>query len=80
MTEHVRYFDGLYERGEIGLGHYRYLKRVAQRLTEMHDVGKLNWTAPKKRSGFQLNKCYANILKGFIDVGVLSPKGASDVA
>ena len=78
VTAHVRHIDGRYERGEISLNHYRNLKRAAQRLAEMHDTGKLDWTAPKRRSGFQLNKYYENILNGFIDVGVFRPKAASD--
>jgi hypothetical protein len=78
VTEHVRRVDGRYERGEIGLGHYRNLKLSAQRLTEMHDPGKLDWTAPKKKSGFQLNEYFESVIAGFIVTGGFSPKGASD--
>ena len=78
VTEHVRQLDGRYERGEIGFDHYRNLKRAAQRLTEMHDTGKLDWSAPKKRSGFKLNEYYESLLKSFIDAGEFSPKGVSD--
>jgi len=78
VTEHVLQAEGRYERGEISIGHYRSLKRAAQRLTEVHDTGKLDWTAPKKKSGFRLNEYYENILADYISTGTFSKKGTSD--
>ena len=62
ISEHVRQTEGRFERGEIKICHYRSLKRAAQRLTEVHDTGKLDWSAPKMKSGFHLNEYYENIL------------------
>ena len=56
ITEYVREAEGRYERGEIAIDYYRGIKRAANRLTELHDTGKLSWTAPKKKSGFRLNE------------------------
>lgn len=78
VTEYVRQVEGRYERGEISIGRYRSLKRAAQRLTEVHDTGKMDWSAPKKKSGFRLNEYYENILADFISDGGFSPKGTSD--
>jgi len=36
ITEYVRQAEGRFERGEISIGHYRSLKRAAQRLTEVY--------------------------------------------
>ena len=78
VTEYVRQVEERFERGEIGIGHYRSLKRAAQRLTEVHDTGKLDWAAPKRKSGFHLNEYYENILTDYIAAGNFSRKGTSD--
>jgi integrase len=78
VTEYVRQVEGRYERKEIQYQYYRNLIRAAQRLTEMHDTGKISWTAPKRKSGFKLNDYYEKILDGFVSGGSFSPKGRSD--
>ena len=78
VTEYVRDVENRFERGNIGIDHYRKLKLGAQRLTEMHDKGKLDWAAPGKKSGFLLNEYYEKILTSYISAGGFSPKGASD--
>ena len=78
VTEYVRQYDEQFERGEIKTSYYRNVKRGIQRLTEMHDTGKLSWTAPKKKSGFHLNEYYEGLVSDFIANGDFSNKGRSD--
>ena len=67
ITDYVTEIESRFECGEIEIQHYRRLKRGVQRLTEMHDTDKLEWTAPKKASGFVLNSYYEKILTKLID-------------
>jgi len=78
VTEYVQQVERRFERGEFGISHYRNLIRASQRLTEMHDTGRLDWSAPKKKSGFRLNEYYENIRSSYISAGGFSPKGTSD--
>jgi len=78
MTAYVRRVENRIEQGEIGREHYRRLIRGAQRITEMHDHGKLMWTAPKKASRFKLNEYFQTMLDEFLSSGKFSPKGMSD--
>ena len=78
ITAYVRHVDERYESGDFSLSHYRTLKRGVELLTELHDTGKLDYTAPKKRSGFQLNDYYEDVLACFLNAGDFSPKGYSD--
>ncbi|GHU60781.1 hypothetical protein FACS1894171_2700 [Clostridia bacterium] len=57
ITEYVRSIEQRYERGEITDRNYRGKKLGAQRLTEMHDTGKLEWSAPKRVSKYKLRTC-----------------------
>lgn len=66
------------DRGEIKPGYYRALRRGIERLTEMHDTGKLEWSGPKMPSKFKLNAYYQRILEEFLEKGDFSPKGQSD--
>lgn len=78
VTKYVKQIEGRYEQSEIGLDYYRNLKRAAQRLTEMNDNGRLDWSAPSRKSGFILNKYYEKVAAGFVCAGNFSPKGISD--
>lgn len=66
------------DRGEIKPGYYRALRRGIERLTEMHDTGKLEWSGAKMPSKFKLNAYYQRILEEFLEKGDFSPKGQSD--
>lgn len=79
VTEYVAQVESRLERGEIKMVRYRHLKRGAQRLTEMHDTGKLEWSAPKKASGFVLNPYYEKIIAKFVDAEDVSLKTKSDI-
>ena len=61
ITEYVSSAESRYENGEISLSYYKNKKRGAQRITEFHDTGKLEWSAPTKVSRFILNDYYENI-------------------
>jgi integrase len=78
VTEYVRQIEERFKNGEIKTGRYRTLKRAAQRLTEMHDTGKLSWTAPEKKTGYRLNEYYEYIVTEFVSSGQFSAKGQSD--
>jgi hypothetical protein len=62
ITERMRSIEARYDSHEISLDTYQNLKRGVQRLTEFHDTGKLEWTAPKKATRFVLNEYYEKIL------------------
>ena len=66
VTEYVRMIEGRIERGEISWSHYKTLKRGAERLTEFHDTGRLEWSCPGKVSKFKLNKYFENIVSEFL--------------
>jgi hypothetical protein len=56
VTEYVRSTETRYDNGELSLASYKGKKRGAQRLTEFHDTGRLEWSAPTKVSRFILNE------------------------
>ena len=72
VTKYVQQIEERFDCGEIKFSHYRNMKRGAQRLTEMHDTGKLSWTAPKKKTGFHLNEYYEGIVADFTGGGDFS--------
>jgi hypothetical protein len=78
VTEFVRHIEDRFERGETALSYYRNQKRAVQRLTEMYDTGRLDYTAPQKKSGFIINEYYEDILFKYISGSAFSPKGISD--
>ena len=79
ITDFMRSIETRFENGEISLSYYRGRKRGAQRLTEFHDTGKLEWSAPIKVSRFILNEYYERILKEFVSNENVSPKAKSDI-
>jgi integrase len=78
VTNYVSDIERRIDQGEIKSEHYRKLLRGAQRLTEMHDHGKLIWTYPKLASKFKLNGYFQTVLDEFLSAGAFSPKGKSD--
>ena len=78
MTDYVKNIERRIESGEIKAVRYRTLLRAAQRITEMHDHGKLLWTAPALASKFKLNNYFQTVLDKFLFEGKFSPKGSSD--
>ncbi len=79
VTEHMRTVERRFDQGEISLFTYRKYKRGAQRLTEIYDTGRLEWSAPVKVSSFVLNDYYGKILEDFIPGENVSPKAKSDI-
>jgi len=66
VTEYVQMVEARIERGEISWSHYKTLKRGAERLTEFHDTGRLEWSCPGKVSKFKLNQYFENIVSEFL--------------
>lgn len=79
VTAHVKAIEAQYENGEISLNNYQKKKRGVQRLTEFHDTGKLEWSAPIKPSRFVLNEYYEKILADFVAGENVSPKAKNDI-
>lgn len=79
ITGRVKAIEARYENGEMSFENYRSAKRAIQRLTEFHDTGKLEWSAPKRVSRFVLNVYYEKILADFVSGENVSVKAKSDI-
>lgn len=80
VTEHIRRYDERFECGDIKPDYYRSIQMGVQRLTEIHDTGKLSWSRVRKKTGFKLNEYYDKIVADFTSEGDFSNKGKSDAA
>ena len=77
----AEYLDALYERmenHEISIYRYRSLMRGVNRLTEMHETGKLVWTMERKTTGYVLNEYYDRIVALFVANEDISKKSKKD--
>ena len=79
VTDYVRTIGSDYEGGKITFLSYRRKMRCVQRLTEFHDTGKLEWSAPRGVSRFILNEYYEKILSDFVPNENVSPKAKKDI-
>jgi site-specific recombinase XerD len=79
ITGRVKAIEARYENGEMSFDNYRNAKRAVQRLTEFHDTGKLEWSAPKRTSRFVLSDYYEKILTDFVSSENVSKKVKSDI-
>ena len=66
------------ENHEIGICRYRTLMRGVNRMTEMHETGKLVWTLQRKETGYVLNKYYEDIVAAFVANEDISKKSKKD--
>lgn len=78
MTDFVHNIEQRFEASEFKKGQYRRYLLGAQRMTEMHDHGKLMWTIPKLTSTFKLNRYFQTILDEYLADSSFSTKGRSD--
>jgi len=79
MNKYMRHIEERCERGEIGSGHYNRLRRGAERLIEMNDIGRLEWSCPSKVSKFKLNAYFEGILSEFLSQKQWNPNTCGDV-
>jgi len=79
VTEFIQRNEERFDRQEITYNHYRTRKLCAQRLTEMHDNGRIEWSAQGKPSKFVLNEYYEQILADFVPGEKVSSKAKSDI-
>ena len=79
VTEYVRSVKKRKENGELTDASYRRLMRGAERLTELHDTGKLEWSCPGKVSKYKLTEYYENVIDEFIAAGEWHPNTLGDV-
>ena len=79
ITKQMREIAARYENGELSLDTYRHRKLGLERLTEFHDTGKLEWSAPRRTSRFILNAYYERILADYVSGEDVHPKVKSDI-
>ena len=68
------------ENREIGPWRYRGLIRGVNRMTEMHETGKLVWTLQRKSTGYVLNEYYDGIVAAFVANEDIGKKAKKDCA
>lgn len=66
VASYIKELEKRFAKGEIGKGHYAQLRLAANRLTQMHEKGMLEWTCRGRPSKFTLNEYYEKILSEFI--------------
>lgn len=69
LNEYVHRIEERRDRNEIGINHYSRLRHGAERLTEMHETGKLEWSCRGRASKFVLNEYYEALLEEFLSEG-----------
>ena len=78
-SKYTRHIEERRERGEIGSSHYNRLRHGVERLTEMNDKGRLEWSCPGKVSKFKLNAYFESILSEFLSQEQWHPNTRGDV-
>jgi integrase len=66
MDEFMRHIQRRLDAGEIGHRYYNRLKHAAERITEFHDTGRLEWSFRGKVSKFKLTAHYEKVLEQFL--------------
>jgi integrase len=66
VDEYISQIEGRRERAEIGPNHYGRLRHGAERLIEMHETGKIEWSCRGRASKFVLNEYYEALLDDFL--------------
>lgn len=66
------------EQHEISMPRYRSLIRGVERLTEMHETGKIVWSMQRRGTGYVLNEYYEKIIAEFVRNESTSPKAKKD--
>lgn len=66
VVQYIKRIEARFAKGEISKNYYAQLRLAANRLTEMHKKGMLQWTCRGKPSKFVLNEYYEKILSEFI--------------
>ena len=65
-TEHIAELKSRYYSGEISRNHYYHRIRGIDKITRLHDTGKLLWESPRKWSIYKLNDYYETLLGEYI--------------
>ena len=80
MDDFVRHIQRRLEIGEIQCRHYNQLKLAAERVVELRDTGKLEWSFRGRVSKFKLNPHYDRLLENFLQAEKdLHPNTRGDV-
>lgn len=66
MEQYLEMLQGRLDNGEICHDYYMNMLRVAERLTEIYETGRLKWSCRTKLSKFVLNDEYEKTLAGFL--------------
>jgi hypothetical protein len=78
-ADHIRDLKGRYYDGEISRGHYFHRIRGIDKITRLHDTGKLMWESPRKGSMYKLNDYYEALLGEFLDSDAFHLNTCGDV-
>ena len=68
------------EKGTVSRNHSGKMLEAANKLTRLHDTGKIEWSCPRKVSKYKLNSYYETLLDGYISSLELHPNTRDDVA
>lgn len=66
MAEYGQKIEKRFENGEISKGYYNNLFKAMERITEVYNTGKLEWSCQTRISKFKLNNRFETILEGFM--------------
>jgi len=66
MDAYAQVISRRFENGEISRYYYGDLKKAVERLTEIHETGRLEWTCRTRVSKFKLNRYYEELLQDFL--------------
>ena len=69
LDGYIHRIEARRDGNEIGVNHYRRLRHGVERLTEMHETGKLEWSCRGRASKFILNEYYEALLESFLSEG-----------
>lgn len=78
-AEYERTEKQRYESGEISRGHYYHRLRGIDKITRLHDTGKLLWKPVKKGSMYKSNDYYEGLLGEYLESETFHPNTRDDI-
>ncbi|MDR2043653.1 MAG: tyrosine-type recombinase/integrase [Clostridium sp.] len=78
-ADHIRELRARYYGGEISCR--LYVQRIygIEKITRLHETGKLLWETPRKGSMYKLNDCYGQLLDEYLGSASFHPNTRGDV-
>ena len=78
-AERIRQVKERYDAGKISRSHCAHLINGVNKLSRLHNTGKLEYSMPTKTSTFQSNEYYENLIGEYIAHNQLHPNTRGDV-